>query len=487
MLKPFATVWGWFRYRAVCKLALVLAFERRRKMRPLEWLLLLAFMPVLLLPFIPLAWRRYWLFIAAPLPVMVGILHIGVEGWRSQMLPLYGFAILVFISRLPALQGRDGILRRSRGVFISGVSALLLIGGGVLAGWLLPVLNLPVSTGMYSVGIVDRELVDEVRGRRLMVSVWYPAAQSGTSAPLTHYPDEVMNGLANLTGLPAPLFQHLRYSTVEASEGVPVLAENTPFPVLVFSHGMVGLRLQNSSTLQELASWGYVVVAIDHTDAAAVTVFPDGEARYYDLARFGVPAGDEVDKALMNEYVFPVWVADQRFIYDTLETWQVNDPLLAGKLDLTRVGSFGHSFGGATALEVCRVDTRCQAAVNMDGALYGETATLPAVRPLLLMTSADSAQYADTVAEWTQMTTNATDAAYWLELPNSSHLSFTITQLLSPLLVPDGFEPRAGLQVIDTYLRAFFDSQLRGLDAPLINPISDPRDVHWLANNTQED
>jgi len=150
---------------------------------------------------------------------------------------------------------------------------------------------------------------------------------------------------------------------------------------------------------------------------------------------------------MMNDRVFPVWVADQRFAYNTLERWAVNDPLLAGKLDVTRIGSFGHSFGGATALEVCRSDTRCRAAVNMDGGLYGKIVTEPAV-----------------------------------ELPGSTHYSFTITQLLSPLLVPKGFDPRAGLRIVDKYLRTFFDIHLRGMEKLPLEPASGQTDVRWLAN-----
>lgn len=448
-------------------------------MRPLEWLFFLSFVPILLLPLIPHAWRRRWLLAAAPLPALASAPHLAAEGWRTQMVPLYILAALVLAGRLPALLGRAGTVRRGRGVLASAATALMLVPCGVLAGWLLPVVALPEPTGPYRVGIVDRELVDEARGRRLMVSVWYPAAQGGTPAPLTDHPDEVMTALADLAGLPAPLFQHLRYVTLAASEGVPALADSRPFPVLVFSHGMVGLRLQNSSTLQELASWGYVVVALDHTDAAAVAVFPDGEARFYNLERFGIPADVEPDEALVTERVLPVWVADQRFVYDTLEAWQVKDSLLAGKLDLARIGSFGHSFGGATALEVCRVDARCRAAVNMDGGLYGGSVTLPAVRPLLLMSSADSSQYTDTVEEWGHLITNASDAAYWLELPNSSHLSFTFSQLLSPLLAPQDFDPRAGLRVVDKYLRAFFDLHMRGADTAPLGPASGSTDVRW--------
>jgi hypothetical protein len=115
----------------------------------------------------------------------------------------------------------------------------------------------------------------------------------------------------------------------------------------------------------------------------------------------------------------------------------------------------------------------------MDGGLYGGSLTLPAVRPLLLMSSADSSRYTDTVEEWEHLITNASDAAYWLELPNSSHLSFTFSQLLSPLLAPQGFDPRAGLRVVDKYLRAFFDLHLRGVDTAPLGPASGATDVRW--------
>jgi len=182
---------------------------------------------------------------------------------------------------------------------------------------------------------------------------------------------------------------------------VPLAADETLLPVLVFSHGLVGLRMQNSSALQELASWGYVVVALDHTDASAVTVFPDGEARSFDMGRFDITYIDDAQYAReINDKLFPVWVDDQRFVYDTLEIWMTDDPLLRGRLDLTQIGSLGHSFGGATALEVCRIDMRCRAAVNLDGGLYGDIVTLPAVRPLMLMTSAESYENQEAVSAW---------------------------------------------------------------------------------------
>ncbi|MEO5859057.1 MAG: hypothetical protein ABIR33_08930, partial [Pyrinomonadaceae bacterium] len=104
----------------------------------------------------------------------------------------------------------------------------------------------------------------------------------------------------------------------------------------------------------------------------------------------------------------------------------------------------------------------------------------PAVRPLLLMTSADSSRNAEAVEKWTKMIANADAPAYWFELPNSTHFSFTITQLLSPLLVPKNFNPRAGLHTIDTYLLTFFDRHVRGAEAEHSKQASGGTDVHWL-------
>jgi hypothetical protein len=96
------------------------------------------------------------------------------------------------------------------------------------------------------------------------------------------------------------------------------------------------------------------------------------------------------------------------------------------------------------------------------------------------MTSAEGMQLPYAVKRWRQMIANADAPAYWLELPGSTHLSFTITQLLSPLLVPKGFDPRVGLHTVDTYLRAFFDAHLSGMKTFPLGPVSGETDVLWI-------
>jgi hypothetical protein len=55
----------------------------------------------------------------------------------------------------------------------------------------------------------------------------------------------------------------------------------------------------------------------------------------------------------------------------------------AGRLDTTRLGAVGHSFGGNAALEWCRSDPRCRAAVNLDGAIWTEVGNVGLERPAL--------------------------------------------------------------------------------------------------------
>ena len=58
--------------------------------------------------------------------------------------------------------------------------------------------------------------------------------------------------------------------------------------------------------------------------------------------------------------VVNIWAADGRFVIDRMFGLDRADPrqMLTGRIDTTRVGYFGHSFGGATAAQVMSLDPR---------------------------------------------------------------------------------------------------------------------------------
>src|SRR4029453_13142471 len=56
----------------------------------------------------------------------------------------------------------------------------------------------------------------------------------------------------------------------------PVLKESSPWPVVLFSPGNRVPRSLSTLFVEDLASRGFVVAAIDHPYSVAIVVFPDG-------------------------------------------------------------------------------------------------------------------------------------------------------------------------------------------------------------------
>ena len=110
--------------------------------------------------------------------------------------------------------------------------------------------------GDFPVGVTTLQLA---KGPK--VEIWYPAA-AGTSGTETYdMRDFVGEGIrAILTG-DAP-------STYSYPAGRDALLADGSFPVVLFSHGVAGMRLQSSFLTSNLASWGMIVVSVDHPSRA---------------------------------------------------------------------------------------------------------------------------------------------------------------------------------------------------------------------------
>jgi len=75
-------------------------------------------------------------------------------------------------------------------------------------------------------------------------------------------------------------------------------------------------------------------------------------------------------EACATEVMTPLIAGISRAI-DRLQAISAEDARFKGKLDLTRIGLFGHSFGGAQAAQFCAQDSRCSAGINIDGRPFG--------------------------------------------------------------------------------------------------------------------
>jgi predicted dienelactone hydrolase len=158
----------------------------------------------------------------------------------------------------------------------------------------------PAARGPWQVGVTTIEAIDPTGGGRLTVEVWYPAQVDDEAAR------EVTLGI-----------------DTTSVRGAPADRRGGPFPLVAFSHGSGGMRVQSIYVTEHLASWGYIVVAPDHP-------------------RDTLNSSNDDRPAVLR--------ARPHQIKAAIDAVLVSDGELAGLADEARLGVLGHSFGAFTAL-----------------------------------------------------------------------------------------------------------------------------------------
>jgi dienelactone hydrolase len=260
-----------------------------------------------------------------------------------------------------------------------------------------------------------------------------------------------------------------------ALPGLPVATNQTSYPVVIYSHGG-GFRRQNTDKALELASHGYVVVAMDHPWATA-SVFPNGQV---------VPgSGTCSNPKSCFQPTIDDGIKDYRFVLDEMARLNSNDALFTGRLNLDRLGAFGFSLGCVPVAEFCRIDVRCKAVVLLDPGWILEAPTdlnqFGLQKPFLSMNSFSgprppappSPPY---TTEWLYgsllLFTNAISDAFWFQIQDSSHQSFqdrgslisNHTRTADPTPVS-----RNHSQTIRACTLSFFDKYLKNQDDHLLD------------------
>ncbi|MEZ4585611.1 MAG: hypothetical protein R2909_04320 [Gemmatimonadales bacterium] len=381
-------------------------------------------------------------------------------------------------------------------IALGGLVALLLGGGYVVwrAAPKIPREPFTEPLGRYPVGTREYQWTDSSRAeayttdpndkRTIVVQIWYPAASgaTGDTAKYLQHPKEFATWLGAWAARKA-----MSRSVIDA----PVAAGG-PFPVLLYNHGGLWTRWSATFATEWLASQGYVVVSVEHFGFSQTERFLDGTKFEPDTIPFPAETGDGKADALaswayLDDPVFKFWVADARFALDRVTRLnQVPGPL-QGAFDLERIGAFGWSFGGATAVQLTADDPRVKAAVDHDGQLFGDVRERGTSRPVLLMHHGiddaltvkeedrpmvrellavvqgwDSTAREASTADWYEVTIAGTDHG------NFSDLGLFFNQ-------PEGrMDPRLAHRIINRYTLQFFDRYLRGAPAGLLDGSEPP-------------
>ena len=194
--------------------------------------------------------------------------------------------------------------------------------------------------GPYPVGVTTYTLA-----KGPSVEVWYPAVEGTTGEVTYDVRDFTPPAIKEiLTGDVPATFTFAGARDAAAAEG--------EFPVVLFSHGFTGMRLQSSFLTSHLASWGYVVAAPDHPSRDLANVL------------LNTASGDRADS-----------VDDLLQTLDLVVAEGANaDGLLNGRVDADNVVAVGHSAGGGTIVGAA-LDERVDGYVSLaSGVLLGDPA-----------------------------------------------------------------------------------------------------------------
>jgi dienelactone hydrolase len=391
------------------------------------------------------------------------------------MAPAYLLLFLLLLWQLWHRARPGQRLPRPAGI-AAGSLAVVLVFLAALLAFVFPIPTLPPASGAYEVGTVSYAMRDASRPelyseapddvREIMVQFWYPATPGSQDegAVFIEGLDVAAPALAERLGLPRFLLSHVNLVDTGVYAGAAPLVREGPYPLIIFSHGLRGLRVQNGVLMRELASHGYVVASIDHAYGNVVTVFPDGRALFYDGSRV-FPDGEPTVAA--GARLVDTWAADARFLLQELATWTAGDHALAAMVDRNRIGTAGHSTGAAAAIEVCHSVPTCGAVVALDGWIEPVDAAMVdtgLAAPILLLRAPDwlgppnqtrgSMLYANSAG------------GHMVTIPGTVHFDYTDIPLLSPLSPVLGLsgenDARQVIAIINDYTRSFFDWHLKG-------------------------
>lgn len=292
-----------------------------------------------------------------------------------------------------------------------------------------PGVTLPAPTGAWAVGTDAVALADPARGgRRLMVTLWYPAT-SARGWPLAVYASP---RLTATLGLP-PVRVHARNRAP---------ARRARLPVVLFSPGFEQPRVLYQALAEDLASHGYLVIGVDHTGEAPVE-FPNGDIQLpSDYSSVAAASATRL--------------ADMRLVLHRLILQRLSGISNGPRPDSGRIAVVGHSLGGSSAAAVMRAEPRVGVGVDIDGAIEGSASRLGVTRPFMIMTSRTGLD--PTMRE---LLTHSSGPRLALGFVDLDHGSFSDLPAIAPTaLSPGAARSVRAIAVQRAYLRAFLDRYL---------------------------
>lgn len=362
-------------------------------------------------------------------------------------------------------------------------------------------------TGAYVVGCAygsfDYTPANADAPRTIPVLIYYPASSTGEGRLRKYIHEQILPGAEGIE--------------TNTYVGAPMI--DGKLPLLLFSHGMTLSHEVHTVQCEEMASHGYIVVSIGHPGGGSYEL-PNGELLLYSA---GIESDDGVRMKIFAD--FSAWMsssgksapADEHHAQlkividnaaDTIESanlwlrdsvaaidWILAQAEQAGTVlyehvDADKVGAFGMSFGGATAMSLTYASDVIKAAVNLDGLFYSTYWEQPLPKPTLLMNNDSnmggflrhpflSAQ-GDSYLALIETATHGSFIDYTDILSENHITKIKIGDAEIDFPTLGSIDPDRMETIMNTFLLDFFDKYLKGKPSRLLDTENLPEDVQLL-------
>lgn len=284
----------------------------------------------------------------------------------------------------------------------------------------------PSVEGPYPVGVRTFFLEDDLRPeeqadgtfrpRQLKLEVWYPARESAREDErekillFDSLPPDLQEGL-----VPTDLGELATIAVRDA----PARQDGALYPMVIFSHGKGGIRLQSNFYTAYLASHGYVVVAPDHSGDTIVELLRE-------VKETGNIQADSTLEAIVARPKDIIAILD--LVKEVVGGQGGSD--VEAIIDEARVGVTGHSFGALTSFLVATMESRVdaivgQAPTSQDVVELQQQTPIDEVKIPMIVQSAtlDGTLPEDTNARPLYETLTSKKA--WLSLARAGHFTYS--------------------------------------------------------------
>ena len=349
-------------------------------------------------------------------------------------------------------------------ILIGFVILLLLITLRVIrkSSWIYPSF-IPPSTldedmNISSVGykIYDFEYADSNGKKQIITTaVWYPT----DVVPTLYSYDTVKNKLS--TGS----------VTSFLSLDSPIQIDNTPYPLIIFSHGGYICGTESVFLTEYLASRGFIVASPDYHDGVYLCRIRGGTSERLgyvltQLKKFKDADTDVSIKWLEEHQRVP---GTSKIIDKMLELNRNQDSVFYGMIDENGIGIVGHSYGGRTILgligahpDTSMKDNRINAAITLSGGVFPFEDTLSNIDiPIMVMQGDDNDNLDTHNVQRRKPYDDAHPPKFFLKFRSGKHGSFYNGICEEYSTVRECQSKNVFAQAIDKYSYAFFQRYLK--------------------------